>query len=420
MKTDKERVTSKKQIMKKVCREKSNHSSELKLLMFQFYHTAPKWNLILYLFSCSCVVKFIFTSYGFYFAVIGQVAAINPSNFFISYSIANGNGQFAINAQSGQITASQAVPAGTYTFTGTYVGDILCHYHGYTWSWAGKVCRAGHFSGGVCVWCVKIFFPHFLSGYSIDTGQTKTASTRLISLHLFAHFTCSTADEFGHIIFTHQTQTPPEKPFRSCKTFPVLQNLPGPAKPSRPMIKCIRRTAWTIWHFAWIRKWFFSLVQSMPKLHWGSSPPKSRWTWRPVAPAAATLTLSLARPSTPWSPQGAAVLAQWSGRSLLAVHPSAIPCRARASSPSVLSPVWSLPMEISFPAHTRSTPWLSPRTAALPRPPKYAWWISNYNWFNLIKNFYKKIIVKNHRNRESKNLIGLDWNVKHLNQRINC
>ena len=90
-------------------------------------------------------------------------------------------------------------------------------YHGYTWWWGGKVCRAGNFSGGFCVWCVKIFFSHFLSGQSIDTGQTKTDSKRLISLYLFAHFTCSIADWFGHIIFTHQT--PPEK-------LPALQTFP--------------------------------------------------------------------------------------------------------------------------------------------------------------------------------------------------
>ena len=96
----------------------------------------------------------------------------------------------------------------------------IIQYHGYTWSWAGKVCRAGHFSGGVYVRCVKIFCSHFLFGQSIDRGQTKSASTRLISPYLFAHFTCTTADAFGHIIFTHQRQTPPEK-------WPALQTFPA-------------------------------------------------------------------------------------------------------------------------------------------------------------------------------------------------
>ena len=37
-----------------------------------------------------------------------------------------------------------------------YIIDPLYRrYHGYIWSWAGKVCRAGNFPGGVCVWFVK-------------------------------------------------------------------------------------------------------------------------------------------------------------------------------------------------------------------------------------------------------------------------
>ena len=68
------------------------------------------------------------------------------------------------------------------------------------------------------VW--KYFFSHFLCGQSIDRGQTKSAGARLISPYLFALFTCSTTDEFGHIIFTHQTQTRPEK-------WPALQTFPA-------------------------------------------------------------------------------------------------------------------------------------------------------------------------------------------------
>ena len=66
----------------------------------------------------------------------------------------------------------------------------------YTWSWAGKVCE-------------NIFFRTFsLASQSIEARQ-KVPVLGSFRLYLFAHFTCSTADGFGHIISTHQTQTPP-------------------------------------------------------------------------------------------------------------------------------------------------------------------------------------------------------------------
>ena len=115
----------------------------------------------------------------------------------------------------------------------TITTDTLDHGPG---RFAGPVIFQAAFVFGV--W--KYFFRTLPSGQSIDRGQTKSASTRLISPYLFAHFTCSTADGFGHIILTHQTQRPP-------------------GKPSRPTIKCIRGTGcefrWSLHMWNILKPW---------------------------------------------------------------------------------------------------------------------------------------------------------------------
>ena len=99
-------------------------------------------------------------------------------------------------------------------------------YHGNTWSWAGKVCRAGHFSGGLCVWCVKIFFRTFsLASQSIEARQKLPVrgSFRYISLRfLHARQPMGSATLFSH-----------------TKGKRRLEN-DRPCKPSRPTIKCFR------------------------------------------------------------------------------------------------------------------------------------------------------------------------------------
>ena len=93
-------------------------------------------------------------------------------------------------------------------------------YHGYTWSWAGKVCRAGNFSGAFCVWCVEIMWPNPSAVEHVKCAKRYGEMSRVLAVFVWPLSIDWPERKCEKNIFTHQTQTPPEK-------LPALQIFPA-------------------------------------------------------------------------------------------------------------------------------------------------------------------------------------------------
>ena len=101
------------------------------------------------------------------------------------------------------------------------------NYHGYTWSWAEKVCRAGHFAGGVCVWCVKIMWPNPLAVEDVKCAKRYGEMSRVLAVVV------------RPLSIDWPEKKCEKKYFHTPKGKRRLKNY-RPSQPSRPTIKCIR------------------------------------------------------------------------------------------------------------------------------------------------------------------------------------